>query len=165
MNITLALMPLWGKVGMGAGSAGILPASGRERRWPPPPPSPRGLVYAHIFFIAFHATLTTLCGCFSLSRWRERVGVRVVKAGAAPNHPLTPTLSPKGARELKPAPNKRCVLSKDVYIHKPRGGGSKRGHLRLVSNQENTPEALMYQALSAINFTGLASGLQRLPSP
>ena len=108
---------------MGAASAGILPASGRERRWPPPPPSPRGLVYAHIFFIAFHATLTTLCGCFTLSRWRERVGVRVVKAGAAPNHPLTPTLSPKGARELKPAPNKRCVLSKDVYIHKPSGRG------------------------------------------
>ena len=34
--------PLWGKVGMGAGSAGILPASGRERRWPPPPPSRGG---------------------------------------------------------------------------------------------------------------------------
>ena len=45
------------------------------------------------------------------------------KEGHGASSPPHPSLSPKGARELKLARNKRCVLSEDVCIHKPSGRG------------------------------------------
>ena len=45
------------------------------------------------------------------------------QSGRCTQPPPHPHPLPQGGEGVKTAPNKRCVLSKDVYIHKPSGRG------------------------------------------